>query len=364
LKTTITRPAREQSDPIRLFYSYSHEDEKLRKELEVHLASLKQKGLIQPWHDREISAGQNWEKVIDKNLEAADVILLLISPHFLASTYCYGVEMKRALERHELRDARVIPIIIKPANWTEAPIGELQALPSNAKPIDSWRKRAEGWTHVAEGIGIVIRELIDERLKDREKLDNIKQKPGRFEKEVLSVEDMRTGAGILYGLVQSKVNFQPDVLIGVNQGGTVTAALMNQHWGKPVGTVYTAVTEDRRVVKYVSLPFEVESRSSPKGGNKKMKPKRILVVDTKLKTAESAEGIEAFLRREYGPDIKIRYAVVLAYGGWSPERWRVIHSAPFEWPIQFRPKKLEAYVAYYTDCDPERDNIKEQGRPG
>ena len=76
---------------------------------------------------------------IDEHLEAADVVLLLISADFLASDYCYDTEMKRALEKHKAGKARVIPIIIRPVDWKGAPFGELQALPKNAKAVTSWQ---------------------------------------------------------------------------------------------------------------------------------------------------------------------------------------------------------------------------------
>src|SRR5690348_2323051 len=92
---------------IELFYSYSHKDEKLRDRLETHLTSLVHQGIITGWHDRRIEAGQEWEGKIDEHLNTARVILLLVSADFLASRYCYGVEVARAIERHEAGSACV-----------------------------------------------------------------------------------------------------------------------------------------------------------------------------------------------------------------------------------------------------------------
>jgi hypothetical protein len=150
-----------QSDakPIRLFYSYSHRDEALRDELERHLASLRRRAFIQEWHDRKISAGREWENAIDTNLETANIILLLISSDFLDSDYCYDKEMKRALEKHEAGEARVIPVIIRDVDWHDAPFGKLQALPKDAKPVTSWSNQDEAWSDVARGIRKVVEEL-------------------------------------------------------------------------------------------------------------------------------------------------------------------------------------------------------------
>jgi hypothetical protein len=97
-----------QEKPISLFYSYPHRDEELRKQLEDHLAALRWSGLIAEWHDRNIDVGEEWAKEIDRNLTSADIILLLVSASFIASKYCWSIEMKKALERHDKGEAKVI----------------------------------------------------------------------------------------------------------------------------------------------------------------------------------------------------------------------------------------------------------------
>src|SRR5688572_26894423 len=92
-----------------VFFSYYHKDEELRDRLETHLAMLKRDGTIETWHDRRITAGDEFAGVIDEQLEIADLILLLVSADFLNSRYCYDVELKRAMERHTAGEARVIP---------------------------------------------------------------------------------------------------------------------------------------------------------------------------------------------------------------------------------------------------------------
>jgi hypothetical protein len=106
--------------------------------LEVHLKLLKRQDIIQDWHDRDISAGTEWARQISTQLETADIILLLISPDFIASDYCWDIELKRAMERHEAGEARVIPIILRQTDWAGAPFGKLQALPKDAKPVTLW----------------------------------------------------------------------------------------------------------------------------------------------------------------------------------------------------------------------------------
>src|SRR5690349_5863095 len=103
--------------PVSVFYSYAHQDEALRQQLETHLSLLRRQGLISEWYDRKILPGAEWVGEIDEHLERASIILLLISADFLASDYCYDKEMTRALERHKQGEARVIPIILRPCDW-------------------------------------------------------------------------------------------------------------------------------------------------------------------------------------------------------------------------------------------------------
>lgn len=145
--------------PITVFYSYAHADEKLRDELAKHLSLLKNQGYIQEWHDRDIEAGQEWEGRIDQHLAAAQFILLLISPDFMASPYCYSIELKRAMERHAAGEARVVPIILKPVDWQSAPFGQLQALPKNAKAVTTWPNRDEAFLDIAQGIRRAVERL-------------------------------------------------------------------------------------------------------------------------------------------------------------------------------------------------------------
>lgn len=144
---------------IEVFFSYAHEDEKLRDELAKHLKLLQRQGVISAWHDRQIIAGTEWGSEIDENLETAQVILLLVSADFLASDYCYDVELKRAMERHEAKEARVIPIILREVDWHGAPFGKLQALPKNAEPVTNWQNLDQAFADIARGIRRAVEDL-------------------------------------------------------------------------------------------------------------------------------------------------------------------------------------------------------------
>lgn len=136
----------------KVFFSYSHDDEQYRDQLEKHLASLQHEGLIESWHDRRIVAGARLDAEIDQQINAADVILLLVSSSFLASRYCYTIEMTRALERHRAGEAHVVPVIVRACDWQGTPLGALLAVPKDGKAITSWPNFDEAYADVASQI--------------------------------------------------------------------------------------------------------------------------------------------------------------------------------------------------------------------
>jgi len=120
------------------------------------LSLSKRQGLLTLWYSHLVSPGTNKQQVIDTHLETADVILLLVSADFLASDYCYGIEMKRALERHQRGEAQVIPILIRQVDWKHAPFAHLRVLPTNAKPLALWTDRDVALAEVSENLRRVI----------------------------------------------------------------------------------------------------------------------------------------------------------------------------------------------------------------
>ena len=152
--------------PISIFFCYAREDEALLKKLKVHLSPLQRQRLISVWHDRDISAGTEWEQEIKTHLDAAQIVLLLVSPDFIASDYAYDTEMQRALERHRRGEAKVIPIILRPVYWHGTPLGELQALPTDGKPVTSWQDPDSAFYDVVKGIRKVVVQLINHHVSE------------------------------------------------------------------------------------------------------------------------------------------------------------------------------------------------------
>ena len=141
---------------LEVFYSYAHEDEGLRQDLDRHLSGLQHAGLVNIWHDRKIGAGDEWRDEIDAHIRSAHIILFLVSPYFLASDYCYDVEVNIALARHAAHEAVVIPIILLPCDWSHAPFARLQALPRDGRPVTLWSSHHEALAQIAREIREVV----------------------------------------------------------------------------------------------------------------------------------------------------------------------------------------------------------------
>lgn len=128
-------PLRTPSFPLKVFYSYSQRDRKWLLRLKNQLRNLERQQLIATFCDREISVGTDWDMRLRAEVEQADIFLLLITENFIASEYCYDIEMKRALERHAIGEALVIPIAVDYCDWGGAEFSTLQAVPDPAHPI-------------------------------------------------------------------------------------------------------------------------------------------------------------------------------------------------------------------------------------
>ena len=136
----------------RIFISYSHKDDALRAELDKHLALLRREGAIELWSDHRILPGSEFDKDIAEALEAAQIILLLVSADFLASDYCFGIEMRRAMERHDAGEAVVVPVILRACDWHHSPFKHLNALPSGGREIAKWASPDDAFLDVVQGL--------------------------------------------------------------------------------------------------------------------------------------------------------------------------------------------------------------------
>ena len=151
------------SAPLEVFCCYAREDQEMLEDLKKHLTALQRQNRIVVWSDTNLHAGVEWKTELHQRLESADIILLLISADFIASDYCYGTEMKRAIERHDQGNAHVVPILLRSVNWQDTPFAKLQVIPTNAKPVKNWLDSDEAYHNVAEHIGRVVSALEQQR---------------------------------------------------------------------------------------------------------------------------------------------------------------------------------------------------------
>jgi TIR domain len=179
--------------PIEVFFSYSRKDKELRDELDIHLALLKRRG-VTTWHDRQIVAGSEWEEEIDRRIKTADIVLLLISSDFIASSYCYEKELPDILKRHEAGEAYVIPVLLRPvAGWKQSPFAKLQICPTGGLPVTQWKDRDAAFVDVADSIEEAVNKLLEKRDRQRQEQERQEQEKLRQERdqERLRVEAIR-----------------------------------------------------------------------------------------------------------------------------------------------------------------------------
>jgi len=144
----------------RVFISYSSKDAKLKDQLMIRLKPMRESaGLIECWHDRLITPGEEWDGEIKKQLEQADVILLLVSAQFLASDYIRGVEIQRAVELSDASKAQVIPVILEQCGWEKEVFGKLNGLPRKGKPIRDTKPQRNAWYEVEKELREVFEDL-------------------------------------------------------------------------------------------------------------------------------------------------------------------------------------------------------------
>ena len=176
--------------PVNIFISYAHKDEKFKEELIEHLAPLQRQELIETWNDREITPGEVWDEQIKAAIENAEIILLLISPSFMASNYINDIEIRKALDRNRRGEAKLVPIIIRPTDFYDFEISKFQALPTDALPISKWTDRDEAWLDVITKLKSLIYSVKKGNIKFKSARRKKKSKSSREALKTLDISDI------------------------------------------------------------------------------------------------------------------------------------------------------------------------------
>lgn len=145
--------------PIGVFISYCQHDEPSLRELVKHLANLEREKLVDLWHDRELTAGEEWSEEINERLNSCGIVLLLVSHHFLSSKFCFDIELPHAMKRQDAGEVVIIPILLSACEWQPTPFSKFQLLPNNRIPVSGWSNANDAFASVAQSIRQAVEKL-------------------------------------------------------------------------------------------------------------------------------------------------------------------------------------------------------------
>jgi hypothetical protein len=150
---------------VKIFVAYARKDTRLLDKFRSHLSSLEHINEVRIWYDGKIIPSTVWEDQIREQMHQADIILMLLSPDAIASEYFYHKELTDAMERHLRGDAHVVPVILRPCVWEPTPLGRLQVVPRNGKPVTLWVNRDEAYLDAVKSIQQIVSKVKDKKQK-------------------------------------------------------------------------------------------------------------------------------------------------------------------------------------------------------
>jgi len=141
---------------IKVFTLYAPKDASYLLDLEKQLTRLKKQGMITTWDSSKILPGYITDHEIEKHLNAAQLILPLISADLLADDDSYDL-LDRAMSKHTAGTAHVVPILLRPC---DSGLEKFEVLPSNKDPISKWSRRDDAFMDITQGIRKVVEDLL------------------------------------------------------------------------------------------------------------------------------------------------------------------------------------------------------------
>jgi hypothetical protein len=135
-----------------VFVYYSRRDSSFYEELITHLNLLERKGVINIWHEGRIRAGDDWAKIINSQIAEADILILLVSPDLLSSEFFWSQEFKQVQDAKQNKKGSIVPIVVRPCDWEDAPIASLQVLPAGGQSISEADDPDRIWIEVSNHI--------------------------------------------------------------------------------------------------------------------------------------------------------------------------------------------------------------------
>ena len=137
---------------LKLFTSYSHQDERHFKNFKKHLITLKRNKIIDDFDDYKLTAGDLVDNELYDMIEKSDLIVFLISIDFINSEYCFNQELKQALDRLDNDEIRIIPIVVEKCKWQNTILGKYLSATKNGEPVSKYDDENDAWCEVIESI--------------------------------------------------------------------------------------------------------------------------------------------------------------------------------------------------------------------
>lgn len=141
---------------MKAFISYSHKDHHWLEKFHIHLAHLRRDGKLDSWTDEQIPTGSKIDNAISGELTRSQIFFALLSPDYIASSYCYDREFKKALELHDEGKITIIPIVLEPCDWLNTPFSDFKALPRDGKPVSAWENANNAFLDIVQNIRSLV----------------------------------------------------------------------------------------------------------------------------------------------------------------------------------------------------------------
>ena len=152
---------------LRGFVSYAHKDHKLYTEFRQHLKALEREFQFGFFDDQGLRHGDRWDPVLKQQIAEAHIIVMVLSPAFMASDYIMDEEVPAIMARARAKDVLVVPVLLKDSRYRHV-VGALQVEPHcdrQLRAIDLWKPKAAGHRAAAEAIAQAIEARFPGRAK-------------------------------------------------------------------------------------------------------------------------------------------------------------------------------------------------------
>jgi len=138
-----------------VFVARAPADEKHAEALRAHLAPWLSRGRLQWWSEGDLQAGSVTAATTSARLDAADLILFLVSADLLCSPP-HLAQMTHALARHHRGAAHLVPVLVRACAWEESDLASLQPLPRDRRPVTKWPSPDEAWLSVVQDLAALL----------------------------------------------------------------------------------------------------------------------------------------------------------------------------------------------------------------